>query len=152
VIPKGEEWKIKYLGGRIIETKENADGIARVIKSLKIASESTKTGKELKISNAGASRNEIYEKTHHAMMNANECVDETQVKTTMALIMGLIKGETAKWWTKRDIAQKLATNGNVFDRAIELIAFSKTAQLRNNSSGTIRIKYKKTPSNGPNTP
>lgn len=147
VIPKGEEWKIKYLGGRIIETKESATKIANVIKAMKIASESEKGNGELKISNEGCNKHEIYEKLHNAMMNANEYVDEKQLKTTMALIMGIIKSESSKWWTKREIENKLKTGGRLFDAAIESIAFSREAQVRNGSSGKVRIKSKKSASN-----
>jgi hypothetical protein len=143
VISAGDEWKIKYLSGRVINTKESASGIARVIAGMKIASESTMKEGELKTSHRGTSKVEIYEKMFTKMIDADNYVDEDQVKTIMAQILNLIRSETNKWWTKRDIAHKIISGGKIFDSAIELIAFSRDTQLRKSSSGDIRMKYKK---------
>ena len=152
VIPAGEEGKIKYLGGRVIKTTESADAIARVIRHMKIANESTRDGMNIKTTWDGTKKDQIYEKMHHAMMNTNEYVDEDQVKTTIALVMGLIKSETRKWWTKNEMRKKLNTSEKEFDRAIELIAFSRAAQIRTSDGGTIRMKSKKPASSGTDTP
>jgi hypothetical protein len=143
VVPKGEEWKIKYLGGRIMETKASAAGIARTILDMGIASESTRQEGRLTTTKNGTNKEKIYEKMFTKMVAADDYVDEGEMNVTVEMILNQLRSDSKQWYSKSEIGHKLRLAGKIFENAINLIAYSRKAQVKTGSSGTIQLKHKK---------
>ena len=142
IISEDDEWKIKYLKGRIIRTTSSAKGIARTIHDLGIGGESTISGMELKITKKGTSKDGAHVKLFSKISIADDEVEETEVEMRIKMILNMLKENPRTWMSTTEIKRKINMRLNVFTRAVESITYQKLADTIV-TKGSIKLKHRK---------
>jgi Fe-S-cluster containining protein len=142
VIAEDDEWKIKYLKGRIVRTTASAKGIAKTIRAMGIGGESTMAGTELKITKHGASMDGAYVKIHSKLATVDSEVDDAEVEMRTKQILDLLKSKREMWMDMKEIKDKIHMRLSVASKAVEEISYKKLASTIV-TNGTIKLRHKK---------
>lgn len=144
IISEDDEWKIKYLKGRIIRTTSSAKGIARTIRNMGIGGESTISGMELKITKKGTSKDGAYAKLFSTISVADDAVEDTEVEMRVKMILNMLKEKPRTWISTQEIKEKINMKLTVLSKAVESITYQKLADTIV-TKGSIKLKHRKTP-------
>ncbi len=142
IISEDDEWKIKYLKGRIIRTTSSAKGIARTIRNMGIGGESVISGMELKITKKGTSKDGTYTKLFSKISTADNEVEDEKVQMITKMILNMLKNKPKIWIGTKEIKDKLHTKMNVISKAVESISYQKLANTIV-INGSIKLKHKR---------
>jgi hypothetical protein len=142
IISEDDEWKIKYLKGRIIRTTSSAKGIARTIRDMGIGGESVISGMELKITKKGTSKNGTYARIFSKISTADNEVEDEKVQMITKMILNILKNKPNMWIGTKEIKDKLQTKMNVISKAVESISYQKLANTIV-TNGSIKLKHKR---------
>jgi hypothetical protein len=143
IISEDDEWKIKYLKGRIIRTTSSAKGIARTIRGMGIGGESTISDMELKITKKGTSKNGAHMKIFSKIAIADDEVEDAEIDMRVKMILNMLKEKPRMWIGTNEIKNKLHVKLTVLSKAVETIAYHKLASTIM-TNGSIKLKHKKT--------